>query len=44
MQITGHKSYKTFKKYIKITDKVKDSEMKRVKDGQQGKNPLMIVS
>ncbi|MDB4443251.1 site-specific integrase [Saprospiraceae bacterium] len=32
MKITGHKAYKTFKKYIKITDKVKGSEMKRVWD------------
>lgn len=44
MQITGHKSYKVFKKYIKITDRVKDSEMKRVWDREQGKNPLMRVS
>lgn len=27
MQITGHKSFKTLKKYIKITDKVKTLEM-----------------
>lgn len=30
MKITGHKSYKTFKKYIKITDKVKGAEMERI--------------
>ena len=30
MQITGHKTYQSFKKYIKITDKVKDYEMKRI--------------
>lgn len=30
MQITGHKSFKTLKKYIKITDKVKTLEMDRV--------------
>lgn len=30
MGITGHKDYKTFKKYITITDKVKTSEMKQV--------------
>jgi len=30
MQITGHKSFKTLKKYIKITDKVKSLEMDKV--------------
>ena len=30
MAITGHKDYKTFKKYIKITSKVKSVEMKQV--------------
>lgn len=30
MSITGHKDYRTFKKYIKITDKVKLVEMNRV--------------
>jgi site-specific recombinase XerD len=30
MAMTGHKSYRTFKKYIKITDKVMQSEMQRV--------------
>lgn len=30
MSITGHKDYKTFKKYIKITSKVKLVEMKQV--------------
>lgn len=30
MEITGHKEYSTFKKYIKITDKVKQSEMNRI--------------
>ena len=32
MNITGHKEYQTFKKYIKITDKVKLLEMTRVWD------------
>ncbi len=30
MSITGHKDYQTFKKYVKITDKVKKVEMNRV--------------
>ena len=30
MAMTGHKSYRTFKKYIKITDKVMQTEMLRV--------------
>jgi len=30
MQISGHKDYKTFKKYIKITDKVKMDELNRI--------------
>lgn len=30
MSITGHKDYKTFKKYIKLTDTVKSSEMNDV--------------
>ena len=30
MSITGHKDYKTFKKYIKLTSKVKAVEMRRV--------------
>ncbi len=30
MAMTGHKDYRTFKKYIKITDKVKQNEMNRV--------------
>lgn len=30
MAITGHKSYKTFKRYIKITSKVKEVEMNRI--------------
>jgi site-specific recombinase XerD len=30
MAMTGHKSYRTFKKYIKITDKVMQTEMNRV--------------
>jgi len=30
MQITGHKNYSTFKKYIKITNKVISKEMERV--------------
>lgn len=44
MQITGHKEYKTFKKYIKITDKVKEVEMLRIWDKKQGPSPLMKVS
>ncbi len=30
MSITGHKEYNTFKKYIKITNKVKNIDMKRI--------------
>lgn len=30
MAMTGHKSYRTFKKYIKITDKIMQSEMIRL--------------
>ena len=30
MEMTGHKKYETFKKYIKITDKVKKAEMDRL--------------
>ena len=30
MEITGHKDYKMFRKYIKITEKIKKIEMKRV--------------
>jgi integrase len=30
MEISGHKDYRTFKKYIKITDKVKKDELKRI--------------
>ncbi|MGI4751272.1 MAG: hypothetical protein ACRYFB_11610 [Janthinobacterium lividum] len=30
MSITGHKDYKTFKKYIKLTDKVKMIEMNKI--------------
>ena len=30
MAMTGHKNYKTFKKYIKITDKVMQAEMQRI--------------
>jgi integrase len=44
MKLTGHKSYKTFKKYIKITDRVKDAEMRRVWDKRDGKSPLVKVS
>jgi integrase len=32
MNITGHKEYQTFKKYIKITDTVKLLEMAKVWD------------
>jgi integrase len=30
MEITGHKDYKTFKKYIKITSSVKETEMNKI--------------
>lgn len=30
MEITGHKDYKTLKRYIKITTKVKEHEMKKI--------------
>ena len=30
MSITGHESYKNFKRYIKLTDKVKKAEMKTI--------------
>lgn len=30
MAITGHKDYKTFKKYIKITSKVKEIEVNQI--------------
>lgn len=30
MRITGHRDYQSFKKYIKITDKVKEQEMERI--------------
>ena len=30
MSITGHKDYNTFKKYIKLTDKVKLAEMNNI--------------
>lgn len=30
MEITGHKDYKTFKKYIKLTSKVKTVEMRQI--------------
>lgn len=30
MSITGHKEYNTFKKYIKLTSKVKNMDMKRI--------------
>ena len=30
MEITGHKDYKTMKKYLKITSKVKTDEMNKV--------------
>ncbi len=35
MAVTGHKSYKTFKKYIKITDKVVENEFQRVWNRKQ---------
>ena len=34
MSITGHTDYKTFKKYIKITSKVKQAEMKKIWDNE----------
>ena len=37
MSITGHKEYKTFKKYIKLTSKVKNEEMKRVWNQETGR-------
>jgi len=37
MSITGHKEYKTFKKYIKLTDKVKKEEMHRVWNTDTGR-------
>lgn len=40
MAITGHKSYKTFKKYIKITDKVKETEMNEI----WGNNGLKLAN
>jgi integrase len=40
MEITGHKDYKTFKKYIKITSKVKRVEMDQI----WHKEPVMKVS
>lgn len=35
MAMTGHKNYKTFKKYIKITDNIMQSEMNRVWNNPQ---------
>lgn len=43
MQITGHKSFKTLKKYIKITDKVKTLEMGRVWKKEPTKRSKMKV-
>jgi len=40
MSITGHKEYNTFKKYIKITSKVKHTEMKKIWDNE---NPILAV-
>jgi site-specific recombinase XerD len=40
MGITGHKHYATFKKYIKITNKVKRVEMKQIWDNE---TPLLAV-
>ena len=40
MEITGHKDYKTFKKYIKITDNVKETEMNKIWNSE----PLKIVN
>ena len=39
MSMTGHKNYKTFMKYVKITDKIKEQEMNRV----WGKAILKVV-
>jgi len=43
MQITGHKSFKTLKKYIKITDKVKTLEMGRAWKQEPEKKTKMRV-
>ena len=32
MEITGHKDYKTFKKYIKISSNVKATEMNKIRN------------
>jgi len=42
MAITGHKSYKNFKKYIKLTDKVKKIEMKKIWNRPQT-NILQVI-
>ncbi|MEK6477186.1 tyrosine-type recombinase/integrase [Catalinimonas sp. 4WD22] len=45
MSVTGHKSYKTFKKYIKITDKVVENEFQRIwKRDQSGEKSFMKVA
>jgi len=44
MEITGHKSYATFRKYIKITDRVVTNEMKRIWGEEKEQNPFMKVA
>ena len=44
MAVTGHKSYKTFKKYIKITDKVVENEFQRVWTKDTAQNAPMRVA
>ena len=44
MQITGHKSYSTFKKYIKITNKVIYKEMERVWNSDSPSPKQLILS
>jgi len=44
MEITGHKSYKTFKKYIKITERVVEKEMQRIWGEGTDENPFMKVA
>lgn len=44
MEITGHKSYKMFKRYIKITDKIKRIEMHKAWSKSQPEPALLQVS
>jgi integrase len=43
MEITGHKNYKTFKKYIKLTSKVVESEMRKVWETKEVITPILKV-